>query len=70
MNRRIGPDLTGTCFRCGERKPAGEFYADRSKASGRKSICKACDRAKGRAYYAQNAERVIARVKRHGKNSG
>jgi hypothetical protein len=35
---------------------------DRSKASGRKSVCKECDAAKSRAYYAENRERVIARV--------
>ncbi len=50
------------CYRCGERKPTSSFYADKSKASGRKSICKACDRAKARSYYAENAPRVIARV--------
>lgn len=50
------------CFRCGERKPTSSFYADGSKASGRKSICKACDRAKAAAYYAENSERVISRT--------
>jgi hypothetical protein len=58
----MSTETESTCFRCGERKPADAFYADKSKASGRKSICKACDRAKARDYYAENAQRVIARV--------
>jgi hypothetical protein len=51
------------CYACGEDKPVGEFSPDSSKASGRSSICRACDRAKSRRYYAQNRERVLARVK-------
>jgi hypothetical protein len=50
------------CPRCGELRNIGEFALDPSKASGRKSLCKPCDAAKSRAYYAANRERVIARV--------
>ena len=41
-----------TCPRCGEAKPVSAFARDRSKASGRKSHCKACDAAKSRRWYA------------------
>ena len=51
------------CYACKRDKPVGEFSPDSSKASGRSSICRACDRAKSRRYYAQNRERVLARVK-------
>ncbi|HEX5374632.1 MAG TPA: hypothetical protein VFW48_00575 [Solirubrobacterales bacterium] len=50
------------CYRCGESKPVSEFAKDRSKASGYKSICKDCDRAKSRRYYTENGERVRARI--------
>jgi len=50
------------CSRCGREKPLEEFARDASKASGFKSWCKACDKAKSRAYYERNRERVIARV--------
>lgn len=61
MNSDIEASGLAACFRCGERKAAGEFYADKSKASGRKSICKACDLEKSRRYYEANRERVAAR---------
>jgi hypothetical protein len=32
----------------------GEFYRDKSKASGRKSICKRCDSEKAKQYYADH----------------
>jgi hypothetical protein len=40
------------CYRCRELLPADAFAIDRSKASGRKSICKACDRANAQTSYA------------------
>lgn len=49
------------CYRCKLLKPASLFAADRSKASGRKSICKACDREKSQVYYQANREAKIAR---------
>jgi hypothetical protein len=51
------------CYRCGEEKPADQFAVDRSKASGRKSICKPCDKAKGLAYYRRNRDRMLERAK-------
>jgi hypothetical protein len=50
------------CYACGEDKPVGEFSPDRSKASGRMSICRACVREKSRVYYRANRERVLARM--------
>ena len=43
-----------------------DFGVDRSKTSGRRSYCKACDRRRGRAYYDAHkdelyAERLAAR---------
>jgi hypothetical protein len=62
------PQLKGPamrhCYRCRKDKPAAEFARDKSKGSGYKSICKSCDRERSAAYYSQNAERVIARVRR------
>ena len=49
------------CYSCGEHKPVGEFSRDPSKASGRSSRCRACDRNRSKAYYAENRERVLAR---------
>ena len=39
------------CPVCGVDKAPGDFYIDRSKASGLRSPCKACDLEKSRAYY-------------------
>ena len=51
------------CRKCDEMKELSDFARDRSKASGRKSICKLCDREKARRYYATNREAVLARVR-------
>jgi hypothetical protein len=50
------------CYRCGEEKPVEEFSADRAKASGHASICRACDREKAREYYAANREAKLAKA--------
>src|SRR3954451_1812195 len=42
------------CYRCGEKKPYREFSPDRTKTSGRSSICRPCDREKSREYYLAN----------------
>jgi hypothetical protein len=41
----------GKCYACGEELQFVAFAPDRTKASGRKSICTRCDREKARAYY-------------------
>jgi hypothetical protein len=40
------------CATCERTLPRESFGRDASKASALKSICKECDRAKARAYYA------------------
>lgn len=45
---------TARCYRCKGEKPRDDFYRE-TKASGFKSICKACDRAKSAAYYGGQA---------------
>lgn len=45
-----------TCTGCSEHKDESEFARDKSKKSGRKSRCKACDRAKSARYYRTNIE--------------
>ncbi|MGH2610649.1 MAG: hypothetical protein ACRDHF_16325 [Tepidiformaceae bacterium] len=39
--------------------PASSFAADRSKAGGRKSICRECDREKSKRYYHANRDRIL-----------
>lgn len=51
------------CPKCGEDRGEADFARDASKASGRKSYCRACDREKGKSYYALHRDRVLARVK-------
>jgi hypothetical protein len=38
-----------------------DFGLDRSKASGRRSYCKACDRRRGRAYYDAHKDELHAK---------
>jgi hypothetical protein len=59
-----------TCPRCGEFRKTDEFAPDPTKASGRKSHCKACDAAKSRRYYETHRERVIARVRARNRRLG
>jgi hypothetical protein len=49
------------CYRCEEFRPVSEFAGDKSKASGRKSICKRCDREKSKRYYYSNLEKARRR---------
>ena len=49
-----------SCTKCGEDLRIEEFARDKTKANGRKSICKACDREKSRRYYEANRERKLA----------
>lgn len=49
---------TKRCGKCGQVKDVQEFARDRGKACGRKSLCKACDRAKARRYYAAHRKQV------------
>ena len=56
------PVEVACCYACNRDKPVGEFSPDRSKASGRTSICRVCDRAKAKRYYAENRERKLAQM--------
>jgi len=51
------------CPVCKQDKEPEDFYIDRSKASGLRSPCKACDLEKSRAYYQANRESKLARAK-------
>jgi hypothetical protein len=54
--------LSLRCYLCGFERPVDDFARDRSKASGRKSLCRSCDRERSRAYYREHREAVIPRV--------
>lgn len=43
-SRGITPGAKVLCPKCSRVKPVDEFYIDKSKASGRRSNCKACNR--------------------------
>jgi hypothetical protein len=51
------------CYACRRSLPAIGFAVDRAKASGRKSICRACDRAKSAAYYVAHLETKRAKAR-------
>jgi hypothetical protein len=60
------PSYPRPCPHCGVMTAEADFGVDRSKACGRRSYCKACDRRRGRAYYDAHkdelyAQRVAAR---------
>ena len=52
------------CTSCNIKKPVDEFSKDRSKPSGHKSICKACDRKKSKTYYEESGRRSRGHSKR------
>jgi hypothetical protein len=51
------------CPVCHIDKPPEDFYIDRSKASGLRSPCRACDLQKSRAYYRAHREDKLAKAK-------
>jgi len=55
------PSYPRPCPRCGVLTEEGGFGIDHSKTSGRRSYCKACDRRRGNAYYAEHREELYAR---------
>ena len=46
------------CSRCGEAKPRGAFYHNRSRSDGLEYECKACVAERNAAYRAANAEKL------------
>ena len=47
------------CYACQRELPPKEFSPDRSKSSGRKSICRECDRKKLADWYQRNRHRRV-----------
>ncbi len=66
MSSGIEASGLAACSRCGETKPVEAFYADRSRALGRKSICKPCDLEKSRDYYAATR---VEQLRRHAERA-
>lgn len=50
------------CYVCRTDKPEAEFALDRGRKLGRKSLCKECDRAAARRYYAEHREEKLAKA--------
>ena len=53
-----------TCRHCGETKPLADFYGDSAARDGHRPECKACTASRRKAWYLQNRDREIARVKK------
>jgi hypothetical protein len=51
------------CKHCGEIKPSGDFYAEKSGRKGKRPECKACTAARRKEWYRHNRQREIARVR-------
>lgn len=49
------------CSKCKQEKPLSEFYANKSSADGKQSYCKACSKAKAKAWESANIDKVRAR---------
>jgi len=59
--QRLVPSYPRPCPRCGVLTADCDFGVDRSKASGRRSYCKVCDRRRGRAYYDAHKDELLAK---------
>jgi hypothetical protein len=55
------PDYPRSCPKCGVETEEEGFALDRFAAAGRKSHCKACDRQRRKAYYAEHREELYAK---------
>jgi hypothetical protein len=49
-------DYPRPCSKCSDLLGEEAFAVDRSKASGRKSHCKACDRERAKSYYLEHRD--------------
>ena len=56
--------MSKTCTKCGETKSLDDFHRDKTKAGGRKSNCKECERERKRRFYEENREKVLERKRR------
>lgn len=61
LARRVGPDETKQCRKCGEVKPLLSFYAHRSTKDRRANYCMECQKATTREWNKRNAERTRER---------
>jgi 5-methylcytosine-specific restriction endonuclease McrA len=52
-----------TCSKCKIEKPLTEFHKDRSTKDGHMCACKLCDKARKKAYYEANREKIKAHKK-------
>lgn len=52
---------TLTCSKCRDTKPATDFYADKSRATGRQPYCKDCKRGYQKAYQKANRRKIEGR---------
>lgn len=50
---------TKLCSACQQSKPTGEFNVRRASSDGLQNICRACNRAKARKYYAEHRDAHI-----------
>lgn len=51
-----------TCGTCRQSKPLSEFNRKRSRADGLQEVCRECNRASSRKYYAANRDRHVRRI--------
>jgi hypothetical protein len=58
----VGNAGSKRCTKCGEEKPLEEFHRRSDVPDGRTSRCKACEKARKAAFYAENRERILART--------
>jgi hypothetical protein len=54
------PDYPRLCPKCDELLGRDAFPVDRSKPSGRKSVCRACHRAEAKRFYDEHREVLLA----------
>lgn len=53
---------TKTCQKCGESKDSSGFYKHKSTKDGLETTCKTCIKSAAKRFYADNADRVKARI--------
>lgn len=59
----MGEITTKQCTKCGEVKCLADFFADKRRRDGKRSVCKNCSAVSNRNYYSDNKERVKASVR-------
>jgi hypothetical protein len=50
------------CTACNLSKPLTEFHVDRSKADGRRFVCKACANAAEREHYEEHRDTILKKL--------